>query len=117
MFYGDCIGHPAGPARQQPHEIRCKVPVREISVIIDTGKLLRIVTNDLDAPGRRNRRPLQNKRWQIELFFSLGQADASKSSTFGRRSPKNAVPYSRSPSALIAFLILRMAQLTQKSGA
>src|ERR1700757_4825576 len=59
----DRIGHLPAPARQQ-----LQVPVREISVIIDTGKLLRIVTNDLDAPAQEIA-DLYKQRWQIELFF------------------------------------------------
>src|SRR5882724_11787051 len=45
-----------------------QVPVREITVIIDTGKLLRIVTNDLDARAEEIA-DLYKQRWQIELFF------------------------------------------------
>ena len=37
-------------------------------MIIDTGKVLRIVTNDLDAPAQEIA-DLYKQRWQIELFF------------------------------------------------
>ncbi len=37
-------------------------------MIIDTGKMLRIVTNDLDAPAEEIA-DLYKQRWQIELFF------------------------------------------------
>jgi len=40
------------------------------------GKVLRILTNDLDAPAQEIA-DLYKRRWAIELFFSLGQADAA----------------------------------------
>jgi hypothetical protein len=42
--------------------------VREIRVRIDTGKVLRLLTNDLDAPAAEIA-ALYKQRWQIELFF------------------------------------------------
>ena len=44
------------------------VPVREVQVRIDSGKVLRIVSNDLDAPAQEIA-DLYKQRWQIELFF------------------------------------------------
>src|SRR5256886_13170115 len=70
----DRIGHlPARLANSRKNPLQ--VPVREITVIIDTGKLLRIVTNDLDAR-RRNRRSLQ-PALADRIVLPLGQADAS----------------------------------------
>ena len=63
----DRIGHlPARLAKSRKNPLQ--VPVREIRVIIDTGKMLRIVTNDLDAPAEEIA-DLYKQRWQIELFF------------------------------------------------
>ena len=63
----DRIGHlPARLANSRKNPLQ--VPVREITAIIDTGKLLRIVTNDLDAPAEEIA-DLYKQRWQIELFF------------------------------------------------
>ena len=42
--------------------------VREIVVKTDTGKTLRILSNDLDAPAQEIA-DLYKRRWQIELFF------------------------------------------------
>jgi len=42
--------------------------VREIQVRIDTGPVLRILSNDLDAPATEIA-ALYKRRWQIELFF------------------------------------------------
>ena len=63
----DRIGHlPARLAASRKNPLQ--VPVRELRVIIDTGKMLRIVTNDLDAPAQEIA-DLYKQRWQIELFF------------------------------------------------
>ncbi len=63
----DRIGHlPARLANSRNNPLQ--VPVREITVTIKTGKLLRIVTNDLDAPAEEIA-DLYKQRWQIELFF------------------------------------------------
>ncbi|QWW69989.1 transposase [Rhizobium sp. WYJ-E13] len=43
-------------------------PVRETTVRIQTGKVIRLVTNDLDAPAREIADHYK-QRWQIELFF------------------------------------------------
>jgi Transposase DDE domain/Domain of unknown function (DUF4372) len=42
--------------------------VREIQVRIDTGTVLRLLTNDLEAPAEEIA-ALYKRRWQIELFF------------------------------------------------
>lgn len=43
-------------------------PVREITVRLDTGRTIRIVSNDLDASAREIA-DLYKLRWQVELFF------------------------------------------------
>lgn len=106
----DRIGHlPARLANSRKNPLQ--VPVREISVIIETGKLLRIVTNDLDAPAEEIA-DLYKQRWQIELFFRWVKQTLRIRHFIGVS--ENAVRI-QIAIALIAFLILRMAQLAQKT--
>lgn len=88
-----------------------QVPVREIRVIIDTGKMLRIVTNDLDAPAEEIA-DLYKQRWQIELFFRWIKQTLRIKRFMGVS--ENAVRIQIAV-ALITFLILRMAQAGQKA--
>jgi IS4 transposase len=106
----DRIGHlPARLARSRNNPLQ--VPVREITVIIDTGKVLRIVTNDLDAPADEIA-DLYKQRWQIELFFRWVKQTLRIKHFIGNT--ENAVRI-QIAIALIAFLILRLAQAAQKS--
>jgi ribosomal protein L13 len=106
----DRIGHlPARLARSCNNPLQ--VPVREITVIIDTGKVLRIVTNDLDAPADEIA-DLYKQRWQIELFFRWVKQTLRIKHFIGNT--ENAVRI-QIAIALIAFLILRLAQAAQKS--
>jgi len=106
----DRIGHlPARLANSRKNPLQ--VPVREITVIIDTGKLLRIVTNDLDAPAEEIA-DLYKQRWQIELFFRWVKQTLRIRHFIGVS--ENAVRI-QIAIALIAFLILRMAQMAQKA--
>jgi hypothetical protein len=106
----DRIGHlPARLANSRNNPLQ--VPVREISVIIDTGKLLRIVTNDLDGSAEEIA-DLYKQRWQIELFFRWVKQTLRIRHFVGVS--ENAVR-TQIAVALIAFLILRMAQLAQKA--
>jgi len=104
----DRIGHlPARLANSRKNPLQ--VPVREIRVIIDTGKLLRIVTNDLDAPAEEIT-DLYKQRWQIELYFRWIKQTLRIKRFIGVS--ENAVRIQIAV-ALIAFLILRMAQAAQ----
>jgi IS4 transposase len=106
----DRIGHlPVRLANSRNNPLQ--VPVREIGVIIDTGKLLRIVTNDLDALPEEIA-DLYKQRWQIELFFRWVKQTLRIRHFIGVS--ENAVRI-QVAIALIAFLILRMAQMAQKA--
>jgi IS4 transposase len=88
-----------------------QVPVRELRVIIDTGKILRIVTNDIDAPAEEIA-DLYKQRWQIELFFRWVKQTLRIRHFIGLS--ENAVRIQIAV-ALIAFVILRLAQAAQKA--
>jgi IS4 transposase len=106
----DRIGHlPARLAKSRNNPLQ--VPVREIRVVIDTGKILRIVTNDIDAPAEEIA-DLYKQRWQIELFFRWVKQTLRIKHFVGVS--ENAVRIQIAV-ALIAFLVLRMAQVAQKA--
>ncbi len=85
-------------------------PVREITVRISTGKLIRILTNDLDAPASEITE-LYKQRWQIELFFKWIKQNLKIRHFLG--ASENAVRIQIFV-ALIAYLLLRMAQACQR---
>jgi hypothetical protein len=84
-------------------------PVREIVVRIDTGKNIRLVTNDLDAPASEIA-ALYKQRWQIELFFKWIKQNLKIHHFLG--TSENAVRIQVFV-ALIAYLLLRKAQACQ----
>ncbi|QLH72594.1 IS4 family transposase [Rhodopseudomonas palustris] len=106
----DCIGHlPARQAASRSNPFQ--EPVREIRVRIDRGKILRIVSNDLDAPAAEIA-ALYKRRWQIELFFRWIKQTLKIKHFLG--SSENAVRIQIAV-ALIAFLLLRLAHATQRA--
>jgi hypothetical protein len=86
-------------------------PVREIVVIIPTGKKLRILTNDLDASGQEIA-DLYKRRWQIELFFRLIKQMLRITHFIGRS--ENAVRIQIAV-PLIAFLLIHLLETMTKS--
>lgn len=86
-----------------------QVAVRELRVLIETGKVLRVVTNDLDAPAQEIA-DLYKQRWEIELFFRWVKQTLRIKRFIGVN--ENAVRIQIAV-ALIAFLLLRMAQVAQ----
>jgi transposase len=84
-------------------------PVREIRVRIDTGKILRILSNDLDAPAAEIA-ALYKRRWAIELFFRWVKQTLKIRHFLG--TSENAVRI-QIAIALIAFLLLKLAQAAQ----
>jgi Transposase DDE domain/Domain of unknown function (DUF4372) len=83
--------------------------VREVRLATDTGKVLRILSNDLDAPAQEIA-DLYKRRWAIELFFRWVKQTLKITHFLG--TSENAVRIQLAV-ALIAFLILRLAQATQ----
>jgi len=105
----DRIGHlPQRMARSRQNPFH--KPVREIRVRIPTGKVLRILTNDLKASARKIA-DLYKRRWQIELFFRWVKQALKIKHFFGRS--ENAVRIQVAV-ALIVFLLLRLAHATQR---
>lgn len=101
----DRIGHlPQRLARSRKNPF--SDPVREIRVNTQTGKELRILTNDLDAPAVEIAE-LYKRRWQIELFFRWIKQTLKIRHFLG--TSENAVRIQVAV-ALIAFLLLRLAQ-------
>ncbi len=84
-------------------------PVREIRVTTETGKVLRLLSNDLDAPAQQIA-DLYRRRWQIELFFRWVKQTLKLTHFLG--TSENAVRIQIAV-ALIAYLLLRLAQAAQ----
>jgi IS4 transposase len=104
----DQIGHlPArqGSGRNNPFQD----PVREVRITLDSGKVLRILSNDLDAPAQEIA-DLYKRRWAIELFFRWVKQTLKIRRFLG--TSENAVRI-QIAIALIAFLLLRLAQAGQ----
>jgi DDE family transposase/uncharacterized protein DUF4372 len=106
----DRIGHlPQRMARSRKNPFQD--PVREICVRIDTGKVLRLLTNDLDAPAIEIAE-LYKRRWQIELFFRWIKQTLKIKHFLGQS--ENAV-HIQIAVALIAFLLLQLAHAAQRT--
>jgi hypothetical protein len=84
--------------------------VREIRVMTDSGKVLRIFTNDLSASAQEIA-DLYKRRWAIELFFRWVKQTLKISHFLG--TSENAVRIQIAV-ALIAFLLLRLAHDANK---
>ena len=89
----------------------CACDLREVHVRIDTGKVLRIVSNDLDSTADEIAE-LYKTRWQIELFFRWVKQTLKIRKFLG--TSENAVRCQLAV-ALIAHLLLRMAHALQSA--
>ena len=85
--------------------------VREVRVATETGKVLRILSNDLDA-GAQEIADLYKRRWAIELFFRWVKQTLKITRFLG--TSENAVRIQIAV-ALIAFLLLRLVQAAQST--
>jgi hypothetical protein len=88
--------------RQNPF---CR-PLRLIGVRLHTGRELTLLSNDLEAPAA-DIAQLYRMRWQIELFFKWLKQNLKMAHFLG--TSRNAVTI-HILAALIAFLLLRLAQ-------
>jgi hypothetical protein len=84
--------------------------VREVQVIIETGKVLRIFTNDLEASAQEIA-DLYQRRWAIELFFRWVKQTLKIDHFFGTSEIAVRIQITV---ALIAFLLLRLAHEANK---
>lgn len=98
------IGGRLKSARRTRHPLS-GITLREVAVVIETGRTLRLVTNDLEAPAERIAE-LYKTRWQIELFFRWVKQHLKIKRFLG--TSENAIK-TQIAVALIAFLILRIA--------
>lgn len=85
--------------------------LREIHVIIDTGKKLRIISNDLTSPAEAIA-DLYRTRWQIELFFRWVKQTLKIKKFLG--TSENAVRIQLAV-AMIAYLLVRIAHAAQRA--
>jgi IS4 transposase len=106
----DRIGHlPARQAASRKNPFGD--PVREVRVRRETGTILRILSNDLDASAQEIA-DLYQRRWAIEMFFRWVKQTLKIRHFLG--ASENAVRIQIAV-ALIAFLLLRLAQAAQKA--
>src|SRR6202171_4062540 len=85
--------------------------LRELHVVIESGKTLRIVTNDLTSPAEVIA-DLYQTRWEIELFFRWIKQTLRIKRFLG--TSENAVRVQIAV-ALIAYLLLRIAHAAQQA--
>ena len=108
---GDCSGtlsQRMAYSRKNPFTAR----LREIKVRISTGKIIRVVTNDLEAPASEIAE-LYKQRWQIELFFKWIKQNLKIKHFMG--TSQNAIRI-QIYVALIAFVLVKMAHKTMCIG-
>ena len=101
-----CLPERQGYSRKNPF----RKLVREIRVKIDTGKVLRVLTNDLTASAQEIA-DLYKRRWAIELFFRWIKQNLKIRKFLG--TSENAVRI-QIIIALIAFLLLKLAYAALK---
>ena len=95
-------------SRQNPFD----KPVRLVTVRIDSGREITLLSNDLDAPAAEIA-ALYKQRWQVELFFKWIKQNLKIRHFLG--TSENAVRI-QIVTALIAYLLLRLAQIATGTG-
>jgi IS4 transposase len=106
----DRIGFlPARQARSRRNPMQDAV--REVRVATETGKVLRILSNDLDATAQEIA-DLYKRRWAIELFFRWVKQTLKITRFLGTSETAVRIQIAV---ALMAFLLLRLAQAAQKT--
>ena len=82
---------------------------RAVTIRIDTGKVLRLFTNDLTSPAEEIA-ALYKERWQIELFFKWIKQNLKITRLMG--TSENAIR-SQIAVAFIAYVLVRLTQAAQ----
>ena len=82
---------------------------REVTIRIDTGKILRLFTNDLTSPAEQIA-ALYKERWQIELFFKWIEQNLKITRFMG--TSENAIR-TQIAVAFIACILVHMVQADQ----
>jgi IS4 transposase len=86
-------------------------PGREVTIRIDSGKTIRVFTNDLDSPAEVIA-DLYKQRWQIELFFKWIRQNLQITRFIGHTD--NAVRI-QIVTGLIAYLLIRLIHAAQNT--
>ena len=98
------------PGIQPQEPLRQAGPPRS-TVRIDSGRVITLLSNDLDAPAAEIA-ALYKRRWQVELFFKWVKQNLKIRHFLG--ASENAVRI-QIVTALIAYLLLRLAQVGTKT--
>lgn len=93
------------------HHPLAGIALREVVVATDSGRTLRLLTNDLEAPAEHIA-ALYKARWQIELFFRWVKQHLKIKRFLG--TSQNAIRIQIAV-ALIVFLVLRLAAAASRS--
>lgn len=99
------LPHRLASSRRNPFQ----QPGRAIEVRIETGKVLRLFTNDLISPAEEIA-ALYKERWQIELFFKWIKQNLKISRFMGTN--ENAIR-TQIAVAFIAYLLVQMLRMAQ----
>lgn len=87
-----------------------QAPLREITLRLESGRVIRIASNDLEAPAAEIA-ALYRQRWQIELFFRWVKQNLKIRKFLGTSANAVAIQVFV---ALIAYLLLRAAHHDQR---
>ena len=101
----DRVGHlPSRTSRSRTAPFQH--PIREVTVRIETGAILRLATNDLDASAE-DIAALYKRRWDIELFFKWIKQNLKIRHFLGTSKNATAIQIYV---AMIAYLLIQMAK-------
>ena len=110
VLLSDRVGHlPERMASQRRNPFAR--PGREVTIRIDSGKTIRLFTNDLDSPAEVIA-DLYKQRWQIELFFKWIRQNLQITRFIGHTD--NAVRI-QIVTGLIAYLLVRLIHAAQNT--